>query len=84
MRQIVNKDQAKVEQAKALLEQDDSPASWKKVAARFSTEEATKDSGGLVEGVTAGAERTGPRGADLLRRGGSSSSARSRGSRATT
>jgi len=43
-----------VERAKALLEQDDSPASWKKVAARFSTEEATKDSGGLVEGVTSG------------------------------
>ena len=54
VRQIVNKDQAKVEQAKALLEQDDSPASWKKVAARFSTEEATKDVGGLVEGVAAG------------------------------
>ena len=54
MRRIVNKDQAKVERAKALLEQDDSPASWKKVAARFSTEKATKDSGGLVEGVTAG------------------------------
>ena len=54
MRRIVNKDQAKVEQAKALLEQDDSPASWKKVAARFSTEDATKDVGGLVEGVTVG------------------------------
>ncbi len=54
MRRIVNKDQAKVEQAKALLEQDDSPASWKKVAARFSTEDATKDVGGVVEGVTVG------------------------------
>ncbi len=50
VRQIVNKDQAKVEQAKALLEEDDSPASWKKVAARFSTEEATKDVGGLRRG----------------------------------
>ena len=54
VRQILNKDQAKVEQAKALLEEDDSPASWKKVAARFSTEDATKDVGGLVEGVTEG------------------------------
>ena len=47
-------DQAKLEQAKALLEEDDSPASWKKVAARFSTEEATKDIGGVREGVTEG------------------------------
>ena len=54
VRQILNKDQAKVERAKALLERDDSPASWKKVAARFSTEKATKDSGGLREDVTAG------------------------------
>jgi foldase protein PrsA len=54
VRRILNKDQAKVERAKALLEQDDSPANWKKVAARFSTEDATKDSGGLVTGVTAG------------------------------
>ena len=54
VRQIVNKDQAKVEQAKALLEQDDSPANWKKVAARFSTEAATKDVGGLVEAVGPG------------------------------
>jgi foldase protein PrsA len=54
VRRIVNKDQAKVERAKSLLEQDDSPASWKKVAARFSTEDATKDSGGLVQGVTVG------------------------------
>jgi foldase protein PrsA len=59
VRRILNKDQAKVERAKALLEQDDSPASWKKVAARFSTEEATKDSGGLVEGVTVGQSEPG-------------------------
>ena len=54
VRRIVNKDQAQVERAKALLEQDDSPASWKKVAARYSTEDATKDIGGLIEGVTMG------------------------------
>ncbi len=54
VREIVNRDQAKVERAKALLEQDDSPASWKKVAARFSTDAATKDSGGLRAGVAEG------------------------------
>jgi foldase protein PrsA len=54
IRRIVNKDQAKVEEARSLLEQDDSPASWKKVAARFSTEDPTKGKGGLIEGVTAG------------------------------
>jgi len=54
IRRIVNKDQAQVEQAKTLLEQDDSAASWKKVAARYSTEDATKDKGGLITGVTAG------------------------------
>jgi parvulin-like peptidyl-prolyl isomerase len=54
VRQIVNRDQAKVERAKSLLEQDDSPASWKKVAARFSTDKATKDSGGLRAGVSQG------------------------------
>jgi foldase protein PrsA len=54
VRRLVNKDQAKLEQAKALLEKDDSPASWKKVAARFSTEDATKDKGGLIQGVTHG------------------------------
>ena len=54
VRQILNSDQAKVERAKSLLEQDDSPASWKKVAARFSTDKATKDSGGLRAGVAEG------------------------------
>jgi foldase protein PrsA len=39
VREIVNPDQAKVEQAKAQLEQDDSAANWNKVAAQFSTNE---------------------------------------------
>ena len=52
VRQIVNEDRAKVEEAKSLLEQDDSPKSWEKVAARFSTENATKDIGGVVKGVS--------------------------------
>jgi foldase protein PrsA len=54
VREIVNKDQAQVERAKALLESDDSAANWKKVAARYSTDKATKDSGGLRAGVAEG------------------------------
>jgi parvulin-like peptidyl-prolyl isomerase len=54
VREIVNKDQAKVEQAKAMLESDDSPASWKKVAGKFSTDKATKSNGGLRKGVAQG------------------------------
>ncbi len=54
VRQILNKDEAKVQQAKALLEKDDSPANWKKVAAKYSTDTATKDSGGLRSGVAKG------------------------------
>jgi foldase protein PrsA len=54
VRQIVNKDQAKVAQAKTLLEQDDSPQNWKKVAAKYSTDKATKDNGGLRKGVAQG------------------------------
>jgi foldase protein PrsA len=54
VREIVNNDQAKVEQAKALLEKDDSPKSWDQVAAKYSTDQATKDSGGLRKGVTKG------------------------------
>ena len=54
VREIVNSDQAKVEQAKAALEKDSSPQSWKQVAAKYSTDQATKDSGGLRQGVTVG------------------------------
>ena len=58
VRQIFNKDQAKVEQAQALLSKDDSAQSWKKVAARLSADPATKDNGGLREGVTPGQSET--------------------------
>ena len=54
VREIVNKDQAKVEQAKAMLEKDDSSASWKKVAAKFSTDKATASNGGLRQQVAKG------------------------------
>jgi foldase protein PrsA len=54
VREIVNKDQSKVEQAKSILEKDDSDASWKKVAAKYSTDKATQSNGGLRQGVAQG------------------------------
>jgi parvulin-like peptidyl-prolyl isomerase len=53
IRVVKNKDKAKVEEAKAALEKDDSTKSWAKVAKEFSTD-TTKGSGGLQAGVTAG------------------------------
>jgi parvulin-like peptidyl-prolyl isomerase len=52
VRVIVNKDKAKIEAAKALLEKDDSAASWKKVAAKFSNDPTTKTKGGLQPGLS--------------------------------
>jgi parvulin-like peptidyl-prolyl isomerase len=50
-RVILNTDQAKVEQAKAALESDDSAANWKKVALQYSTDPTTKSVGGLRSAV---------------------------------
>jgi parvulin-like peptidyl-prolyl isomerase len=47
IRVVVNNDKSKVEQAKAVLEKDDSPASWKKVTVKYSTDPTTKSNGGL-------------------------------------
>jgi foldase protein PrsA len=52
VRVIVNEDKSKVEQAKAALEKDNSPASWKKVAAKYSSDPTTKTKGGLQPGIT--------------------------------
>lgn len=52
VRVVVNKDKAKAETAKAALEKDDSPASWKKVAAKFSEDPTTKAKGGLQPALT--------------------------------
>jgi foldase protein PrsA len=56
IRLVLNKDKAKAEEAKALLEKDDSPENWKKVAKKYSEDEVTKSNGGqqkgLAEGVT--------------------------------
>lgn len=54
VRLILNDDRAKVEQAKKQLEQDDSAATWKKLAKQFSTDSSSKNNGGLREGVTDG------------------------------
>ena len=54
VRLVLNRDKAKVEEAKSQLEQDDSPASWKKVASEFSTDVSSKNNGGLRPGLTDG------------------------------
>jgi parvulin-like peptidyl-prolyl isomerase len=53
IRVIKNKDKAKVEEAKAALEKDDSVESWEKVAKKYSTD-TTKGNGGLQAGVSEG------------------------------
>jgi foldase protein PrsA len=49
---VINKDKAKIEQAKSLLDKDDSAASWKKVAAKYSSDPTTKSKGGLQAGIS--------------------------------
>jgi parvulin-like peptidyl-prolyl isomerase len=52
VRVIVNKDKSEVEKAKEELEKDSSPASWKKVAAKYSADPTTKTKGGLQPGIS--------------------------------
>jgi parvulin-like peptidyl-prolyl isomerase len=52
VRVVVTKDKAKAETAKAALEKDDSPASWKKVASKYSEDPTTKAKGGLQPALT--------------------------------
>lgn len=52
IRLVVNEDKGKVEEAKEALEADNSPASWKKATAEFSTDPTSKAKGGLQEEVT--------------------------------
>jgi parvulin-like peptidyl-prolyl isomerase len=54
VRQILNRDRAKVEQALSMLEQDDSAQSWNRVAERFSSDDATSSQGGLRRDVVQG------------------------------
>jgi parvulin-like peptidyl-prolyl isomerase len=53
VRMIVNSDKGKVEQAKAMLEKDDSPAGWKEAASKYSSDPTTKSKGGLQTGLSA-------------------------------
>jgi parvulin-like peptidyl-prolyl isomerase len=54
VRQVVTETQAEAQDAFDQLEQDDSAKGWEVVAREFSTDEATKDAGGLREGVIQG------------------------------
>ena len=54
VRLVLNRDRAKVEQAKTALEADSSTASWNKIAKQYSTDPASKDNGGLRPGLTEG------------------------------
>jgi foldase protein PrsA len=49
---VVNEDEGKIEQAKAELEKENSPANWKKIAAKVSEDPNTKGKGGLQAGLT--------------------------------
>jgi parvulin-like peptidyl-prolyl isomerase len=52
VRLIINKDKSQVEAAKKELEKDNSPANWKKVAPKYSSDPTSKAKGGLQEGIT--------------------------------
>lgn len=52
VRIILNEDEGKVEAAKRLLEKDSTPANWKKVATKYSSDPTSKSKGGLQEGIT--------------------------------
>ncbi len=47
VRFVINRNKAQVEKAKALLDKDNSPAGWKKVAVKYSSDPSTKNKGGL-------------------------------------
>jgi parvulin-like peptidyl-prolyl isomerase len=52
VRLILNEDKGEVEAAKTTLEKDSSPASWKKVAKKYSSDPSGAGKGGLQEGIT--------------------------------
>lgn len=65
VRVVVNKKKPKVEEALKALEKDDSAQSWKKVAKKYSEDPASKENGGLKEGVQEGIEEE-PLNADIF------------------
>lgn len=52
VRLVLNEDKGEVEAAKAALEKDSSPANWKKVAKKYSSDPTSASKGGLQEGIT--------------------------------
>jgi parvulin-like peptidyl-prolyl isomerase len=54
VRVILNSSKAKAEEALGELEADDSDQSWEQVAKQYSQDQASKDRGGLLEGLTEG------------------------------
>jgi parvulin-like peptidyl-prolyl isomerase len=52
VRVVVNENKGKLEEAKELLEKDDSPANWKKVTVKFSEDPTTKNTGGLQRALS--------------------------------
>jgi parvulin-like peptidyl-prolyl isomerase len=54
VREILNKDEAQIEKAQEELGDDPTPEDWKRVAAKYSTDDATKGEGGLRSGVVEG------------------------------
>lgn len=54
VRLVVNKDRKKAQQARAALGKDNSEKKWKEVAKKYSEDPATKENGGLQQGVTEG------------------------------
>lgn len=51
VRVVINKKKSEVEAAKKALEADDSPASWKKVAKKYSSDPTTSSKGGLQKAI---------------------------------
>jgi parvulin-like peptidyl-prolyl isomerase len=54
VRVILNEDEAEVESAAEALAEDDSDSSWEEVAKRYSTDEASRNEGGLRSAVVEG------------------------------
>lgn len=52
VRIVVNRNEAKAKEAKAALDKDDSAASWKIVAAKYSADPTTKSKGGLQKEIS--------------------------------
>jgi foldase protein PrsA len=54
VRVILNSSQTQADKAKQALEADDSDGSWTKIAKQYSQDQASKDRGGLLEGLAQG------------------------------